>query len=168
MKKHLFNKAPPDRLSLPFRLLFCSRLALRSPPPHTHPAPTLQTHPQQNPIKTQRHWWQPSHSLWRFMISNSWQMDQRLGLDAWMGAPLHPLNYFHQITRRKELEGGGEVMEGLNKAGGGVGGAGRAVWDIFKVAIWIGWNPCSWLAVNLQPQPLPYKKDKSEEKRRTC
>lgn len=57
-------------------------------------------------------------------------MDQRLGLDAWMGAPLHPLNYFHQITRRKELEGGGgerEVMEGLNKAGGGVGGAGRAV-----------------------------------------
>lgn len=30
----------------------------------------------------------------------------------------------------------------------------------------VGWNPCSWLPVSLQPQPLPYKRDKSEGKKK--
>lgn len=63
--------------------------------------------PRHNTIKTLHHWWQPSHSLGRFMISNGWQMDHRLGLPGGEAPP----NYFHQIARRK----------GLKKKGGWVG-----------------------------------------------
>lgn len=109
VEKHLFNKTRLDRLSLPFRLLFCSRLALRSPPPSTT-KPTPNKTPSKPRATDGSH---PIHcgDLWS-LIAGKWTrgLGWMPGCDPTPPARTHThiyslqlLNYFHQITRRKGL-----------------------------------------------------------------
>lgn len=102
-------------------------------------------------IKTLHHWWQRFLSLCRFMISNSWQMDPRLGLPQGEA----PRLIFFKPQKRKGVKKGGAKQ--------GWRWERRSYQDCQKhfQGCHLGWVGPFKLSVILQQEPLPIQKDKS-------
>lgn len=75
------------------------------------------------------------------MISNSWQMDPRLGLPPWEAVP----DLFSPNLKKKRDEKQGELGETGDEDERAIASLSET---ISKVSIWVGWDPSSCLSIS--------------------